>query len=467
MSQSGLSQKQIDQFEESFSKNDKYQLAQNVCNGHPLAEMLASRPLQQSVQHCFNNTIEKEGQPITDQQRSGRCWIFACLNIMRVPFMKKYKLEKFEFSQNYLFFWDKVERANYLLHAFVECARKGETYNGRLISHMLRNPSEDGGQWDMLVNLVEKYGVVPKECFPNTWSADNSHRLGQIMNNRLREGCSVLHGMVAAGKTEAEIETAINGMNEEIYRIMCIVLGKPPRTVMFQYMNAADKGKEGETTGAKKTHSIGPISPRDFYHQLVKPDCMDMEDLVCIVNDPRPNNPYNKLYTVEYLGNMTGGKPTLYINQPIEVLKQLTIKSIKEAQTPVWFGCDVGKHYNHKLGFLDLKALDFQLMFDVDTLKLGKAERLMYGESLMTHAMVFTAVNTSDSGAADKWRVENSWGDKDGDKGYLVMSDDWFSEFVYEVVVSRKLIQDPSILAVLDQEPVRLPAWDPMGALAH
>lgn len=210
------------------------------------------------------------------------------------------------------------------------------------------------------------------------------------------------------------------------------------------------------------------MSPKDFYHKLIKPDCLNMEDMVCIVNDPREENSYNKLYTVDYLGNMTGGKPVLYINKPSAFLKEIAIKVLTESKEPVWFGCDVVKNFDNKNGFLDLNALDLKLVFGVDTLRLNKAERLNYCESLMTHAMMFTAVNLVEKDGkqvADKWRVQNSWGDTDGDKGYLTMTVDWFSEFVYEVVVNKKVL-DQETLDILKQEPVVLPAWDPMGALA-
>lgn len=458
----GVAPELLEQFQKNFDADDKNQLAQNVCTTHTLWDMCKNRTVLQNTQHCFSHKIESEGKPMTNQKSSGRCWIFACFNLMRVPFMKKYNLEEFEFSQTYLFFWDKLERANYLLNAFVECARKKEYYEGRLIHHLLFSPSEDGGQWDMLTNLVEKHGVVPKVVFPEAKSAEESGRLGRLINNRLREYCMRLQKLVKDGASNDVIEKEKTSMMEEIYRILCITLGTPPKTVNFQYYT---KDKDG-----KQEHkSLGPMSPRDFYHKLIKPDCLDMEDMVCLVNDPRAENSYDKLYTVEYLGNMTGGKPVLYINKPIKFLKDITNKVLTESREPVWFGCDVVKNFDSKNGFLDLNALDFKLVFGVDTLRMNKAERLMYCESLMTHAMMFTAVNIVEGEdgkqVADKWRVQNSWGDADGDKGYLTMTDDWFSEFVYEVVVNKKVL-DEETLNILKQEPVVLPAWDPMGALA-
>ncbi|KAK3576138.1 hypothetical protein CHS0354_043105 [Potamilus streckersoni] len=457
-SNAGVPHSTLAKYREKFLSSSKNLLAQNGCTTQNLLDMCKSRNSIQAINHTFDLKIENEGKPITDQKFSGRCWIFACLNIMRVPFMKQYKMEEFEFSQAYLFYWDKIERANYLLDSFIDCARKGETYEGRLIHHLLKNPLEDGGQWDMLVNLIEKYGVMPKACFPESWCAENSNRLGRLLNNRLREFCMQLCQLVEKGTGEVEIQSEKTVMMEEVYRIMNIVLGTPPEKFTFEY-----------TDTDKKYQSFKDLSPLQFYKDYIKGVIFDTEEYVCVVNDPRPQNSYNKLYTVEYLGNMSGGRKVLYINQPVDVLKQLTIKCISENK-PVWFGCDVGKSFCSKEGLLDLKCLDFTLVFDVDPLKMNKSERLMYGESLMTHAMVFTGVGTEQDGnpghvKATKWRVENSWGDKDGSKGYILMTDEWFTEFVYEVVVPKSLLSE-DMQRILDQEPVVLPAWDPMGALA-
>jgi bleomycin hydrolase len=244
-------------------------------------------------------------------------------------------------------------------------------------------------------------------------------------------------------------------MMEEIFRVVCICLGNPPETFTWEYR---DKDKN--------YHKIGPITPLEFYREHVKP-LFNMEDKICFVNDPRPQHKYNKLYTVDYLSNMVGGRKTLYNNQPVDFLKKMVAASIKDGEA-VWFGCDVGKHFNGKLGLSDMNVYDHELVFGVSLKNMNKAERLAFGESLMTHAMTFTAVSEKDDqdGAFVKWRVENSWGEDHGHKGYLCMTDEWFSEYVYEVVVDRKHVPE-EVLAVLEQEPIVLPAWDPMGALAE
>ncbi|KAM9320328.1 bleomycin hydrolase, partial [Gastrophryne carolinensis] len=441
-------------FRKKLKSEPRYLLAQNVAtSSDPLEVCLQRQTVQDSV-HVFQHTIPAEGKPVTNQKSSGRCWIFSCLNVMRLPFMKKFNIEEFEFSQSYLFFWDKIERCNYFLNAFVETARTNEPVDGRLIQFLLSNPTNDGGQWDMLVNLIEKYGVIPKKCFPESHTSEATRRMNDILNHKMREYCLRLRNMVFSGSTKDEISEALDTMIEEVYRVVSICVGSPPETFTWEF-----RDKE------KTYHKIGPVTPQDFYREHVKP-LYNVEDKICLVNDPRPQNKFGKLYTVEFLGNMVEGRKTLYNNQPVEILKKLAATSIKDGEA-VWFGCDVGKHFHGKLGINDVHIFDHELVFGVSVKNLNKAERLIYGDSMMTHAMALTAVTEKgdQEGQYEKWRVENSWGDDRGNKGYLIMTDEWFSEYVYEVVVDKKHVPE-ELMEVLKQDPVVLPAWDPMGALA-
>lgn len=448
----GLSEDSISEFRKNFDNEKRFVLAKNACHKNNPLDICRKRVTCEKLSHHFTNKIEAEAKPITDQKHSGRCWIFACLNAMRVPIMKELNIEELELSQNYVFFWDKVERSNFYLHAFVETAKKGEDDDGRLLAHLLHNPAEDGGQWQMLVNVIEKHGVVPKSCFPDTWSCENSNVLKNFLNNKLREYCVVLRKMVKDNKTDVEINEAIKKMNEELFRIFSICLGMPPTEFTWEYY-----------TKDKKYEKVGPISPLNFYNDHVRPH-FNMKDKVVLVNDPRPSNPYNELYTVEYLGNMIDGEKVLYINQEIDVLKKYAAESIRNNDA-VWYGCDVRQHCSWKQwGFEDLEGYDFELVLGTSLLNLDKAERLVYGESLMTHAMLLTAFSEDKNGYI-KWRIENSWGSEGGEKGYMQMTDDWFSQFVYEVVVDKKYLPE-NITSILSKAPKVLPAWDPMGALA-
>ncbi|XP_018420980.1 PREDICTED: bleomycin hydrolase [Nanorana parkeri] len=450
----GLSLEKTASFRKKLKSDPRFLLAQNVATcSDPLEVCLQRQTVQDSV-HVFQHTIPTEGKPVTNQKNSGRCWIFSCLNVMRLPLMKKFNLEEFEFSQSYLFFWDKIERCNYFLNAFVETARLNEPIDGRLMQFLLSNPTNDGGQWDMLVNLIEKYGVIPKKCFPESHTSEATRRMNDIINHKMREYCLRLRNMVSSSSTKEEISAALETMIEEVYRVVSICVGSPPETFTWEF-----RDKE------KTYHKIGPVTPQDFYTEHVKP-IYNVEDKICLVNDPRPQNKFGKLYTVQFLGNMLEGRKTLYNNQPVEVLKKLAAATIKDGEA-VWFGCDVGKHFHGKLGINDINIFDHELVFGVSVKNLNKAERLIFGDSLMTHAMALTAVTEKEGqeGEYEKWRVENSWGDDRGNKGYLIMTDEWFSEYVYEVVVDKKHVPE-EVLEVLKQDPLVLPAWDPMGALA-
>ncbi|XP_015371568.1 PREDICTED: bleomycin hydrolase [Diuraphis noxia] len=440
-------------FREAFYNDAKNVLAQNACSRVSPTEVSTSRNRVQECHHYYTHKIESEGKPVTNQRSSGRCWIFACLNVIRVPFIKQFNLEEFEFSQAYIFFWDKIERSNYFLNAIVQTAKRGETVDDRTTACLLSKPIEDGGQWDMLVNIITKYGLMPKKNFPESFSCETSNTINVILNSKLREYAIILHKLVSDNATDNEIKTKIEEQMEVIYRIVGICMGIPPATFEWQYY---DKSKVFNT--------VGPITPLDFYLTHVRP-VFDVVEKVCLISDPRPNNQYGKLYTLDMLNNMAGGRKVLYNNQPIEVLIKAAQDSIVNNGEPVWYGCQVSKRFSDKLGLEDLKIHDYQLVFGTDvSIPMTKAQRMLYGESAMTHAMVLTGVNV-DNGNATKWRVENSWGEERGDKGYLMMTTDWFKEYVFEVVVDKSLLSE-EVLSVFQQEPQVLPIWDPMGTLA-
>ncbi|CAH0549297.1 unnamed protein product [Brassicogethes aeneus] len=455
MAETALSLENLEKFKKEFYSNDKNVLAQNVCSRVDPFDVSLSRKVLEETQHVFSNKIESEGKPMTNQKSSGRCWIFAALNVIRLPFMKHHQIEDFEFSQGYLFFWDKIERCNFFLNNIVKTARRAEPVDGRLVSFLLSSDLvSDGGQWDMIVNVIKKYGLMPKKNFPESFSCESSMRMNAILKSKLREYAKILRELVCKGGSDADVNALIKEQMSNIYRIVAICMGIPSEKFTWNYY---DKNKV--------YHTVGPITPVEFYEEHVKAH-FNVDEKVCLVTDPRPTNEYGKAYTVDCLGNVVGGRNCIYNNQPVDLLLDLTSKSISDGEA-VWFGCEVSKRFASKQGIQDCKVHDFNLVFGVDIqTTLSKADRLYYGESSMTHAMVFTAVNKDENGVVNKLRVENSWGEDRGEKGYLIMTSEWFKEFTFEVVVDKKYVPE-DVLKVFQQDPIVLPAWDPMGTLAQ
>ncbi|CAG8555422.1 3948_t:CDS:10 [Rhizophagus irregularis] len=397
-----LKEEYLNKFSDKLNSDPKNRLALNAISGDDMSKILLNRETIIDDLHVYSEQIELEGKA-TNQKSSGRCWLFAATNVLRLIIMKKYKLDDFELSQPFLFFYDKLEKANYFLENMIELVN--EDVDSRLIQYLIKSPVEDGGQWDMVINLLEKYGVVPKS----------------VMATKLREFAFQLRELNASGKDVNTLRNAKIMMMEEIYRIIAISLGEPPKEFDWTFRD-----------GNGKYHSHKGLTSKSFYQDFIGYKATETYSLV---NDPR--NEYLRLYTVKYLGNIQGGLPIRYVNISMDVMKRLSIDTLRSGK-PVWFGSDSGKGIH--------------------------AKRLQYAQSAMTHAMVLTGVHL-DNDKPVRWRVENSWGDSRGDKGYFVMSDDWFSDWVYQIVLEKN-DTPKELVDVLDQSPIVLPAWDPMGALA-
>jgi len=436
----------IDHFAAAFGAEPKNILALNAVAKNGIRAVALSREVVNRTNHTYSHVIETP--EATNQKLTGRCWLFAGLNTLRLTAIEKMNLESFELSQAYPMFWDKLEKANFFLENVIET--RDEPLDGRLVMWFLSDPLPDGGQWDMFVNLIKKYGVVPKSVMPETNSSSNSRPMNALLIAKLREYAWVLREMHGQGASIEGMRQAKGEMVAEFYRMLSIHLGKPPASFFWEWR---DKDKA--------FHRHGEITPTGFFEKYVG---VDLGEMVCLINAPTKDKPYGKLYTVQYLGNVVDGQIVRYLNVDMETLKEATADMIVDGRA-VWFGCDVGKMFEREMGILDLEVHDYELVYGTD-FRLDKAGRLDYGHSRMTHAMVFTGVDLDDSGRPIKWLVENSWGTEIGDKGYMVMTDRWFDEYLYEVMVSKKMLS-PELLEVLDTEPVVLPPWDPMGALAR
>ncbi|EAC9982174.1 aminopeptidase, partial [Listeria monocytogenes] len=383
---------------------------------------------------------------VSNQKQSGRCWMFAALNTFRHKMLNDFNLKEFELSQNHTFFWDKYEKANYFYENILATAN--EPLTSRKVAFLLQTPQQDGGQWDMIVSIFQKYGVVPKTVMPESSNSSNSRDLNNYLNKKLRKDAVALRQLVAEGKTAEDIQTAKEAMLEDIYRFLATSLGTPPETFDFEYRDED-----------KNYHIDRNLTPQSFYEKYVG---VDLDDYVSIINAPTADKPYNQSYTVEMLGNVVGGKEVKYLNVDMPTFKKLAIAQLEQGES-VWFGCDVGQSSTRDTGIMALDAYDINDLFDID-FTMTKTERLDFGESLMTHAMVLTGVDLID-GESTKWKVENSWGEKVGTNGFFVMSDAWMDEYTYQIVVRKEFLTAEQ-LAAFEAEPTVLAPWDPMGALA-
>ena len=385
-------------------------------------------------------SINLKTLPVTDQKSSGRCWIFAGCNVIREAIAKKYNLEEFEISQNYVAFYDKLEKCNYLLESIISL--KDREKDDRTLDYLLSTGIQDGGQWDLFVNIVNKYGVVPKNAFPETYQSSNTYGIDNLLNKYIRKFAYEIRN------EEMDIQSRKEKCIKEIYSILCSCFGIPPKTFSFEYV---DKDKN--------YHIVKDLTPMKFYQEIVE---MDLNNYVSIINSPTSDKPFNNVYTVEYLGNVAEGNEVLYLNLPIERLKELAVNQLKDGES-VWFGSDCGKDADGTDGVWDDSTFDIDTLFQIDS-SMSKGAMLDTRESAMNHAMVITGVNLEDENPT-KWRIENSWGEKYGHKGYYVATDSWFSKYVYQIVINKKYLSEEE-KNVLNNERIRLKPWDPMGTLA-
>lgn len=440
-----LEQDFTDKLYAAYEANPKFAAMENAISHNGLLASLEKRSAAVENTPIFSLDLTKD--KVSDQKASGRCWMFAALNTFRHKMIAGFQLEDFELSQAHTFFWDKYEKSNWFLEQVIATADQELT--SRKVKFLLDTPQQDGGQWDMVVSLFEKYGVVPKSVYPESISSSNSRELNQILNKLLRQDAQILRELVAEGANSAELQAKKEELLQEVFNFLAMNLGLPPRQFDFSYR---DKDNH--------FHSESGLTPLTFYQKYVD---LKLDDYVSIINAPTADKPYGRSYTVEMLGNVVGSKPVRYLNVEMDRLKELAIAQMQAGET-VWFGSDVGQSSNRKAGVMAEGMHDFTASMDI-RLTQDKAGRLDYSESLMTHAMVLTGVDLDENGKAKKWKVENSWGEKVGNKGYFVASDAWMDEYTYQIVV-RKEFLTAAELAAYEAEPLVLAPWDPMGALA-
>ena len=440
-----LSPEQLAEFGSTFDSNPTSQLMQNVVTQRDVNEVALNRSIVTEADHTFSTRLDD--WRVTNQARSGRCWMFAGLNMFRAESKNVLNLKDFQFSQNYMMFWDKLERANFLLEGVVETADCA--IDDRTVSWLLARGVEDGGQWDMFINLVRKHGVVPRSAMPETESSSNSARMNASLNYQYRQGAKKIRDLYAA---EAGLEAMRSSKMEtlnSIYQVLCIHLGTPPSQFYWQWR---DKSSEFQRDGE--------MTPAEFADKYI---VTPMDDYVCLVHDPRETSPDAATFTIQYLGNVVNGGPVKYLNVDIDVIKQIAQRMLEDGK-PVWMGCDTGKQMHRDLGLWDAELFDYPAVYGAE-FSLDKAARLEYHQTRMTHAMLFTGVDVVD-GKPRRWRVENSWDDKVGDKGFFLMNDSWFAEYMFEIAAPKSYLPE-DLQRAWDLDPIVLPPWDPMGSLAR
>ena len=440
-----ISQEQLQNFQADLDKHEGHEVNERAVTKNGILSVSADYRSEVAMDRVFS--IDIDTGKVADQKRSGRCWMFAALNTMRHSMREKLHMkDDFELSQNYTFFWDKLEKSNYFLENVLQTAELPTS--DRKVAWLMQTPQQDGGQWDMLVALIQKYGVVPQTVMPETFNSSNSMEINKQLNLKLRKDAVELRELVAAKKSDDDIQKAKEKMLNEIYRMLAYTFGEPPASFDFEYRDTDNN-----------YHRIENITPQEFFKKYVG---WNLDDYVSIINAPTADKPFNHMYTVEMLGNVLGGRQVRHLNLDMQTFRKVAIEQLKHGES-VWFGSDVGQESDRKKGIMDTNLYHQDELFDVD-FSMSKAERLDYGESMMTHAMVLTGVDLVD-GQPTKWKVENSWGDKVGEKGFFVMSDDWMEEFCYQIVVNKKYLPK-DLQEILKEEPTMLAPWDPMGALA-
>ncbi|QBP18859.1 aminopeptidase C [Acetilactobacillus jinshanensis] len=392
-------------------------------------------------------SVELHQVDVTDQKRAGFCWLFAALNTLRDRMINKLNLKNnFELSENYINFWDKLEKSNFYLVNVLRTAKL--PLSNRYVWWINRAPESDGGQWDMLCALIEKYGVVPKQAMGSTHNTVNSDELNSTLNAKLRIDAVTLRKAVAKGASKSDLDKTKGNMLNDIYRILVYAFGAPVKKFNFEYYDKKNN-----------YHIDKDLTPKKFYDKYVG---LNLENYVSVINSPTKDKPYNKTYTVDMLGNVVGGRQVKHLNLTMDDFEKLAVTQLKHGES-VWFGSDVVQYSDSKKGVMDDDLYHKDSLFDTKV-SMSKEDALNYGESAMDHAMVLTGVDIV-NGKPTKWKVENSWGKKPGNKGYFVMSESWFRRFAYQLVINKKYMPE-AMQKDQAQKPSLLKPWDPMGTLA-
>ena len=456
-----LSTKLIERIQSDFEMDTHIRAMYNSITNNNVKNLALNRDIMRQHNEFFSNKVKVKG--ITNQKSSGRCWLFAGLNSLRPAVIAKHKLKEFEFSQIYLAFWDKMEKANTFLQYMIDF-RDLDLMDRKMVI-ILRGEPGDGGYWENFADLVNKYGLVPKEAMPETNSSENTRMMNKVLYQKLRSDAVKLHKMHRAGKSVRVLSREKEKMLAEVYRILVMNLSEPPKQFSFRYQtkdssrdkdedkeNNGDQDKEEDTIDSDETLQI-TTTPKRFFAEFVG---VNLNDYVNIFNDT--TREYDKHYQIRMSRNLYDGHDISYVNVDIETLKNIAVRSITDG-TPMLFAADVSYDQSSEHGIMADGLYDYQSIYNID-ISLTKAERALYRSSVRNHGMTLIGVDLKDERPV-KWWVENSWGADKGSKGYWTMYDDWFDLHVYNIIVHKKYVP-PEILKIKDEPAVLLPPWDPM-----
>ena len=435
----GITAEMMQQIRSSQTNTLAERAARNALAINPISELATNAENLAMIDTHFSHRVATKG--ITDQHQSGRCWLFTGLNVLRAKMISDLDLGELTFSHNYLFFYDQLEKCNLFLQGVIDT--KHIPMEDRQVEWLFKNPLSDGGQFTGVSNLVMKYGVVPSEVMPENYQTNNTTQVSNLLKLKLRE-----FGLILRNQKDRRAPVALKTeMLKEIYSMLVRAYGVPPTE--FEWTR---HDKEGNPVETKR------YTPQSFYAEYFGD--IDLEkDFVMVMNDP--SREYYKVYEIEYDRHVYDGDNWLYLNLPIDEVKALAIASIKD-NTAMYFSCDVGKYLLSKKGTLDINNFDYESLMGVE-FPMNKEERVRTFASGSSHAMTLIAVDLDEEGNAKKWMVENSWGPSSGWKGNLIMTDEWFEEYMFRVVVDKKYIPAET-LKLLEQKPIMLPSWDPMFA---
>ncbi len=426
--------------QKSYDAKPKHQVLKRVLYATDLADVFTKQEEAKNTHFLFSHEIKT--LPVANQKQTGRCWIFAGLNVLREIVAKKFGLKEFELSQNYSAFYDKLEKINYFIESIDDFLDVDA--DDRTLQHILKTGIQDGGQWDMFVAIVEKYGVVPQVIMPETNNSSNTRFINKLIDLKLRQYASRAREV----KLDKAALKALKAQTlDELFSLLTSNFGEIPQQFDFEYVN--DSG----------FHVIKNLTPTSFYHEVIGDV---LKEYISIINAPTVDKPFHKTFTVAYLGNVVGAGEIKYLNLPINELKDLVLTQLKAGEL-VWFGSDVANYGDRKTGVWDDRSFDYENVLDMD-LEMAKADQLTYAQGAMNHAMVLTGVHLDEAGPK-RWKIENSWGNKGGKDGYYICSDTWFDRFVYQAVINKKHLSKEQ-LALWEKKPIVLKPWDPMGSLA-